>query len=82
MNRNEVLVMEELLNRDCLNQLKSSTIKTLANSIGVSYYSIRNIIRGLVIGEFCGIGLKKGKSETYYITSKGINKIKELKEEF
>lgn len=82
MNRNEVLVMQELLNKNCLNQLKSLTINTLAKSVGLSYCSIRNIIRSLVLGEYCDIGLKKGKSETYYITKKGIDKIEELREEF
>lgn len=80
VNRNEVIVMEELLKKDCSNKIKSLTINTLAISIGVSYYSIRNIIRGLVIAEYCGVGLKKGRSETYYLTNKGVHKIKELKE--
>ena len=80
MNRNEVLVMEEMLKRNCLNQLQSLTINTLADDMDVSYYSIRNIIRSLVMGEYCGVGLKKGRSETYYLTEKGIEKIKEYKE--
>lgn len=80
MYRNEVLVMDELLKKDCLSQIKATTINSLANNMDISYYSIRSIMRSLVLAEYCGTGLKKGRSETYYLTEKGIDKIKEFKE--
>lgn len=81
MNRNEILVMEELYKQKCNNRLKALTIGTMAKAINVSYYTARNIVKGLVIGEYCALGLKNGRAETYYLTENGIKKIKELKGE-
>ena len=80
MNRSEIAVMDELLNQNCTNQVKATTINALSESIGTSYFSVRNILRGLVLGEYCGMGMKNGRAETYFLTLKGIEKIKEFKE--
>lgn len=79
MNRNEILVMEELLKQNYLNPMTATTIHALSKTIGVSYFSVRNIVRGLLLAEYCGAGLKRGRSETYYLGIKGIEKIKEMK---
>ena len=79
MNRNEILILAEMFKMDCCNEVKAITIGMLSNLIKLSYSTTRNLVKVLVIVGHIANGLKNSKSETYYLTSKGIDKIKSIK---
>jgi predicted transcriptional regulator len=80
MSRNDILVLNFLLENNCTSEIKAVSIKKISEKTGISYYSVRNIIKALTYAGLCGIGLKNGSSFTYYIGEGGKVILKRMKE--
>lgn len=78
LNRNEVILLQLLAKSDCDNEVRAITIRKISESMGISYYSVRTMIHGLVSSGTCAEGCKDGRSVTYYITDKGKNELNKL----
>jgi len=65
LNKSEIKVLEVL--KEHFTDTDSATkISVLADMTGLSYYSIRNIVKSLYIAGLCSKGRRDGNGETYY----------------
>lgn len=53
------------------NETVSVKISKLAELTGLSYFSVRNIIKSFYVAEICSKGRKDGNSETYFLNEIG-----------
>lgn len=78
LSRNEIIVMQKLLEKNCVNKVCAITIRKLVGSTKLSYFTVRNILKALTYAGLCGRGCDEGNAFTYYITADGVNMIKKL----
>jgi len=65
LNKSEIKVLEAL--KEHFTDTDSATkISVLADLTGLSYFSIRNIVKSLYISGLCSKGRRDGNGETYY----------------
>lgn len=81
LSRNDVIVLQKLVESGCTNKICSTTIRKLSGKTQLSYFTIRNILKALTYAGLCGRGCDKGNAYTYFITVRGLEKIKELEVE-
>ena len=71
LNKSEIKVLKVLQEKNITNENVSTKIKTISEMVGLSYFSIRNIIKSLYIAGFCDKGRREGNAETYYLSEEG-----------
>lgn len=79
MTRNDVLILDALEEMDCINQLKAMPIRKIIDEVNLSPTTVRSIVKGLTVGKLVSKGLGSGNATTYYITSEGLQYLKEVK---
>ena len=79
MTRNDIRILDSLLQKKCVNQVQALTIKKIAEQVELSDAKVRNTIRGLMVAGIVNNGLGSGNALTYYLTPKGISFLKEVK---
>jgi predicted transcriptional regulator len=79
LNRSEVLTLKILNNLGCRNRYKALTIRKISLRANLSYYTIRLVMRGLVMAGLCGNGIREFNAGTYYITAAGREELKNIK---
>lgn len=78
MHKADVRILKMLLEKGCTSPLKSYSIFQLLEIIPVSYSKMYNALSSLNMGEYVEKGCKNSRANTYFITSKGVEKLKEL----
>jgi len=84
MHKNDFRVMYVLDAMDANHPMRAVTIKQLCEQMEKetdaeqSYRTLHSVLTGLCVAEYVSKGLKESRAETYYITSRGIEKLKEL----
>ena len=68
LNKNEMKVLQIL--QEFNNESNAIKIKTLAELSNLSYFSVRNIIKGFYLSGICEKGRRDGNAETYYLSKK------------
>ncbi len=71
LNKSEIKVLKTLQEKNIFNETASIKISKLSELTGLSYYSVRNIIKSFYVAEICCKGRRDGNSETYYLSEKG-----------
>ena len=72
MNINDIKILQILEKEDCTNNLKSFTVKRISNEVNLSQTKVRYTMPMLNDLGYANKGFSNGKSQTYYITEKGI----------
>jgi len=73
LNKSEIKVLKTLQEKNITNESVSVKISRLSELTGLSYYSIRNIIKSFYVAEICYKGRRDGNSETYYLSKEWQN---------
>lgn len=76
LSKVEIQILKHLNDNQIDNQMKSQTIKKLSQIMNLNYFRVRNIVTNLTRLELLYIGFKEGNANTYYISEKGVEKIK------
>lgn len=71
LNKSEIKVLQVLQVANITNEMLAIKISNLAERTGLSYFSVRNIIKSLYIAGLCCKGRKDGNGETYYLSEEG-----------
>ena len=67
LNKSEIKVLQILQERNITNELSATKISNLAELTGLSYYTIRNIIKSFYVAGICIKGRRDGNGETYWL---------------
>lgn len=78
ITRNEVILLQKLAGKDCNSTIKAITIGKLTESMELSYFTVRNLLKALTYAGYCARGCDSGNAHTYYITRFGLEKLREL----
>jgi DNA-binding MarR family transcriptional regulator len=78
MHKLDIKVLQELYKNKCINDIQSFSINQILKSIELSYSTIHNILNSLVVAGYAQKGFKNSRADTYYITEKGIEKLRRL----
>jgi len=54
------------------NEEKAVKIRTISELCGMSYFSVRNIIKSFYVAGICEKGRRLGNSETYFLFEKKV----------
>ena len=71
LNKSEVKVLQVLQESKINNEMLAIKISNLAELTGLSYFSVRNIIKSLYIAGLCCKGRKDAQAETYFLSTEG-----------
>ena len=80
MHKSDVEILQLLIKNDCTSEVKSYSILKLLALTKYKYSKVHGDLNNLLTGEYVQKGLKNERADTYYITEKGINKLKGLME--
>lgn len=79
LSKNDYLVLTKLLENNCTTEMKSWTIKFIAENLNLSQSKIRKTVLTFQNLNYLQQGAMQYNAKTYFITQKGIDKLKELK---
>lgn len=79
-NKNDIKILRKLYADKKINKFKSYTIKQLTEALKnkVSEMKVRQTLNTFLEQELVELGFKSGRSNTYFITEKGIEVLKKL----
>lgn len=78
LSKVEVDVLQYLFNNQFNSKMNSQTIRNMSSSINLNYFRLRNIIGHLYQLQLISLGYKDKNANSYYISSKAIEIIKEM----
>lgn len=81
INFNDINVLSVLKTNNCINNMKSFTIKQIEENAGLSNSKIRYTVKPLVAGGFISEGYQEGNASTYWITTKGLEELRKAEGE-
>jgi len=70
LNKSEIKVLQTLQEKNITNEMIAVKLSSLSEITGLSYFSVRNIIKSLYIAGLCCKGRREGNAETYYLSGK------------
>lgn len=82
-NLNDIKIFLNIPNQENghgFHKLKGVTINEVVERTNLSYVKVSQVLKKLVELKYVEEGLKKGRSQTFYINQSGIEKLKEMKE--
>ena len=77
---NDYKILFTLYSNGCTNEMKAYTIIKIRHYANLSIPKIRNTIKKFKKVDYIRVGVSHCNSKTYYVSKKGIEKIKELSE--
>lgn len=81
LNSNDYKVLNSVIDTETntgISKLRGRTVVELSDSTGLSTSKTRSALKKLLDKEFVAKGIKRVKSETFYITAAGINELKDI----
>lgn len=66
-SKSEMNVLKTLQESRINNEIKAVKIRTIAELSGLSYFSVRNIIKSFYMAGICQRGRRDGNADTFYI---------------
>ena len=78
MHRSDVEILQILGKNDCISEVKAFSINKILAFTGYKYSKVHGDLSKLLTAEYIQRGLKNERAETYYITEKGIAKLRGL----
>lgn len=78
LSRSEIIILESLIKNKCNNEVRAFTIRRISLETKLSYFTVRNLLKGLVYLGVCDKGLSSKNAYTYFVTEKGISEYKKL----
>ena len=78
LSKVEIDILMHLKNEGLLDTMNSRTIKNVSQSIDLNYFRTRNNLYHLQLLGMVGLGFKEIRSNTYYLTQKGIDEIEKI----
>lgn len=78
-NKNDYSILGYLEKDQCFTEIRSYTIKQIADETKLSIPKIRVVIKNFLISDYIREGARDGICKTYYITDKGLKFLKNAK---
>lgn len=78
ISKNDYLTLVILLENECTTEMRSFTLKNIADITELSLSKIRKTVKMFKSMEFIKEGAVQHNAKTYYITKKGIEKLNQL----
>ena len=77
IKKEDMYILQKLLGFNAINPLQAKSIKFLSEELDINNQKIRRQIKRLLDCEFVTTGYYADRSSTYYVTSTGMNVLKE-----
>lgn len=78
LTKNDYSILIVLFNENCNTEIKSFTIERIKEEVNLSCNKIRNSLKKFIELEMISEGAKQHRSKTYYISKKGIEKVRSI----
>jgi DNA-binding MarR family transcriptional regulator len=78
MHKSDVEVLQILAKNECTSEIKSYSILSILSKTKYKYSKIHNTLSQLAVGEYVQKGFKNERADTFYITPKGMDKLRRL----
>lgn len=78
ISKNDYKILLRLSEDECTTELKSYTINEIVKTTGLSVSKVRVALRTFKLLNYIAEGAVSKSAKTYYITTKGQEKLKEL----
>jgi len=78
LSKVEILILKYLFDNQIDNQIKSQTIRTIAETTNLNPFRVRNNLNHLFSLQSVSLGFKEKNSNTFYISKKGIEIIEKI----
>lgn len=77
-NKNDYIILQQLIGNECITPFRSLTIKYLVEVCKFSHIKIRQTIKTFQIYNYIKEGSRDGNTKTYYVTDLGVKHYMEI----